>query len=71
MNSNLFHNIVNIVIAIVAALSVPEVAAVLPPELGAKLVGGLAVAKVAVNIARDGLTGLTKPQPPVLKSPRA
>lgn len=65
INTNLIHNILNIAIALVAALSVPEIANVLPPEWGVTIAGFLATAKVVLNVIRDGLTGLVKNQPPV------
>jgi len=65
MSSNLFHNILNIAIAIVAILSLPEVVAVLPPDVGLALVGIVGVLKTIINIARDGFSGLFKEQPPV------
>lgn len=65
MNTNLLHNIMNILIAVVAALSTPEVVAILPPELAVKVVGGLSVLKLGINVVRDGVSGLTKVQPPV------
>lgn len=65
MNSNLLHNILNILIALVAVLSLPEVVAVLPPEMGVVVAGVLAALKTVINIARDGFGGLFKEQPPV------
>jgi hypothetical protein len=82
MNSNLFHNISNIAIVIVAMATAGLLASgctTLPtgllecsqswidPIYTTVAVGALGVLKVVVNIARDGLTGLTKPQPPVQK----
>lgn len=65
MNTNFLHNILNIAIALVAILSLPEVVAVLPPELGVVVAGVLAALKTVINIARDGFGGLFKSQPPV------
>lgn len=65
MNSNFLHNILNIAIALVAILSLPEVTAVLPPEFGVVVAGVLAALKTVINIARDGFGGLFKEQPPV------
>lgn len=82
MNSNLFHNIVNVVmiaislgVAILTALGCTSLPtgdlecsqSVLSPSLATAIVAGLGVLKMIVNIVRDGLTGLTKPQPPVKK----
>lgn len=65
MNTNLFHNLLNIAIAIVAVLSLPEVVAVLPPELGVAIAGVIGILKTLINLFRDGPTGLFKQQPPV------
>ena len=65
MNSNLIHNILNIAIAVVAVVSLPEVMALLPPEIGLTIAGVAATAKVVINVIRDGISGLVKEQPPV------
>lgn len=80
MNSNLFHNVANILIALLAALTAGLLAAgctSLPtgalecsqswisPELTGWIIAGLALLKSIVNIARDGFGGLFKTQPPV------
>lgn len=65
MNSNLIHNLLNIAIAIVAVLSLPEVVAILPPELGIVIAGVIGVLKTVINLFRDGPIGLFKQQPPV------
>lgn len=65
MNSNAIHNVLNILIAIVAIVSLPEVMALLPPEIGLSIAGIAATAKVVINVVRDGLGGLVKSQPPV------
>jgi hypothetical protein len=80
MNTNLIHNILNILIALVSALTAFLVATgctSLPtgaldcsqswigPEWTALAATVLALVKSVINIARDGLTGLAKRQPPV------
>jgi hypothetical protein len=65
VNTNLIHNVINWAAAIVAALSIPEVVALMPPELGVKILGALAVAKTIINVMRDGFAGMFKSQPPV------
>ena len=80
MNSNLFHNILNIVIALVAALTSFLIATgctALPtgglecsaswidPKWTTIAITGLAFLKTAINIVRDGFSGLFKKQPPV------
>lgn len=65
MNSNTLHNLLNIAIAVVAIVSLPEVVALLPPELGLTIAGAAATLKLVINVIRDGIGGLVKNQPPV------
>jgi len=80
MNSNLFHNILNVVIALLAAFTAFLIATgctTLPtgtlecsqswvdPAWTAIAVTGLGVLKTVINIVRDGFGGLFKKQPPV------
>jgi len=80
MNTNLFHNILNVVIALLAAVTAFLIASgctTLPtgvlecsqswisPGLTTTIIAVLAFLKTVVNIFRDGVGGLMKPQPPV------
>lgn len=65
MNTNLIHNVLNWAIALVAVFSLPEVMALIPPDLAVKIAGSLAIIKSVINVFRDGLGGLVKNQPPV------
>jgi len=65
MNTNLIHNIINVLFVVIAALSTPELLALLPSELAVKLAGALGAIKLGMNALRDGLKGMTKIQPPV------
>jgi hypothetical protein len=80
MNSNLFHNILNVLIAVTAALTAFLLATgctTLPtgtlecseswinPTWSTIAITVMGVAKSLVNIARDGFGGLVKRQPPV------
>lgn len=82
MNSNLFHNISNIVSLVLAALTAILMASgcvTLPsgsfdcssswinPAYTTGAIAILQFLKIIVNIIRDGLGGLIKPQPPVQK----
>lgn len=83
MNSNLFHNLANIAMIVLAAATAALLAigcttletgalecsqaTMLRPELLSIAVMVLGALKVLVNVIRDGITGLTKPQPPVEK----
>jgi hypothetical protein len=66
MNTNLIHNILNVMIVIIAGLAGFDWQALgLDPALAAKIVSVLAAAKLFMNAIRDGLAGLIKKQPPV------
>lgn len=82
MNSNLFHNLANIASLILAMLTAGLMATgcvTLPtgslecsaswidPTYTTIAIGVVQALKIGVNIVRDGITGLTKPQPPVKK----
>lgn len=81
-NSNAFHNILNIVIAVLGAITAFLMATgctTLPtgalecsaswisPTYTTIAVTALAVLKTVINVFRDGVSGLAKPQPPVEK----
>jgi hypothetical protein len=80
MNTNLLHNILNVVIALLGGFTAFLLATgctTLPtgqlecsaswisPTLTSIAVLVLGVAKSIINVVRDGLAGLAKPQPPV------
>jgi len=65
MNSNLFHNILNVIMALTAVALLPEIQAILPAEIAVAVASGAATLKLIVNVLRDGVTGLAKEQPPV------
>ena len=82
-NSNLVHNLINVVIILVSAItaglsawgctSLPTgaidcSASTIPPQYSGALIALLGVLKMLINISRDGLAGLTKPQPPADKA---
>ncbi len=82
LNTNALHNMLNIVIslsgllvAILLASGCTQLAtgtlecsqSSISPKFTAYAIAGLAALKVLVNIGRDGLSGLIKPQPPVQK----
>ncbi|HEY0122399.1 MAG TPA: hypothetical protein VGC14_11675 [Rhizobium sp.] len=81
-NTNALHNVLNILITLSALLVAILLAAgctqladgtlecsqsFLGPSYTAFVVAGLGTLKIVVNIVRDGLSGLVKPQPPVIK----
>ena len=70
MNANAFHNILNFLGLLVGSLIAFDWASLgLSPEISATIASGFLLAdkiiKIAVNVARDGLGGLFKVQPPV------
>ena len=82
MNSNLFHNIANVASLVLAAgtavlmQSGCVTAATgamdcsgswINPTYTAVAIAGVQALKIVVNVVRDGIGGLTKPQPPVQK----
>jgi hypothetical protein len=72
MNFNLIHNILNFLGLIFGALLTYDWTMLgLSPEMAALVAGvvltGDKIIKLAMNIFRDGLGGLFKEQPPVVK----
>lgn len=70
MNTNAIHNILNILGAIFATLIVTDWTSLGLDASQAALVAGWVllgdkIIKLGMNITRDGLGGLMKPQPPV------
>lgn len=81
MNTNLVHNIINIVMillagatAILTALGCTTLPTgdlecsnvqFLSPTLATAILTGLGILKVLINVVRDGFKGLAKEQPPV------
>ncbi|URK88672.1 hypothetical protein LP421_16955 [Rhizobium sp. RCAM05350] len=80
MNSNLFHNILNVVIALLGVVTAVLLAtgcttlpggglecskSLISPEYTSIAIAGLGLLKTVINIVRDGPAGLVKPQPPV------
>jgi hypothetical protein len=64
-NTNTLHNLLNIAIAAIAALSAFNWEVLFSQSTALMIVGGLASIKGVINVLRDGFSGLTKPQPPV------
>jgi len=82
LNTNTIHNLLNILISL-SALFVAVLLATgcsqfgdgmlecsqsfLDPKITVFVIAVLSAVKVAINIVRDGLSGLVNPQPPVGK----
>jgi len=81
MNTNLLHNIINVVMILVAGITAVMTAmgcVTLPngelectetlfisPTVATAIVTVLGIVKMLVNVIRDGFSGLAKRQPPV------
>lgn len=65
INSNMIHNILNFLIAIVAGLAGFDFSSIVSASTAGKIVAVLAAAKLVMNALRDGLAGMVKSQPPV------
>jgi len=80
VNTNLFHNIANVTSLALAAVTAVLLASGcsqnadsmfdcsqswINPAYTTAAIAGLQVIKIIVNILRDGLDGLARPQPPV------
>lgn len=80
MNSNLLHNILNVVIALLGVVTAMLLAtgctslaggnlecskSFIDPTYTTSAIAILGVTKTLINIGRDGLAGLVKKQPPV------
>lgn len=72
MNANLFHNILNIAFLVIGVLVTFDWTVFgFDAAVTVKIVGALVLVqsllKLGINITRDRVTGLVKPQPPVAK----
>jgi len=81
MNTNLIHNIINVLMIAIAGATAVLTAmgcttlpngdlectqiAFLNPTIAAAIVTVLGVVKMLINVVRDGFAGLAKNQPPV------
>ena len=65
-NTNFAHNCINVLIVALPALEVFDWTPFFDAETSLKIVGGLGLAKIAINAIRDGVTGMVKTQPPVV-----
>lgn len=65
LNTNLVHNVLNILIAFVSASAAFDWTVLFSQETALLVVSGLASVKTVLNVLRDGFSGLFKVQPPV------
>lgn len=65
LNTNTLHNVINVAVVVIPALETFDWTPFLSDATALKIVGVLGLLKIAVNVLRDGPTGLIKQQPPV------
>ena len=65
MNTNLIHNVLNFLLAIVGGLMAFDYSAFVSASTAGTIIAILSGAKLVMNAVRDGLAGMAKPQPPV------
>lgn len=68
MNTNKLHNLINCAIIAVPALEQFDFTPFVDQGTALKIVGVLGLVKILINVYRDGVGGLTAPQPPVDRS---
>jgi hypothetical protein len=68
VNTNLIHNILNVLILIFGAMAGFDFTSLgISVALSAKLAASAAALKLVINALRDGFVGMAKPQPPVVQ----
>lgn len=65
MNTNLIHNILNFLIAVIGGLAAFDFSSIVSAPTAVKIVSALAMLKLIMNALRDGIAGMVKEQPPV------
>lgn len=65
INTNLVHNCINFLMVLVPALEQFDWSPFFSDATALRIVGVLGLAKILINVSRDGVTGLAKQQPPV------
>jgi hypothetical protein len=63
--SNAVHNILNVLLVLPAALELFDWGVFFDAETALKVTGAFALAKIIINVTRDGFIGLVAEQPPV------
>lgn len=67
LNTNTLHNIINVLVILIPALEQFDWSPFFTDAVALKIVGALGLAKILINVVRDGPTGLVRPQPPVTR----
>jgi len=65
VNTNLIHNILNFLIAVIGGLAAFDFSSIVSAPTAVKIVSALAMLKLIMNALRDGIAGMVKEQPPV------
>ena len=65
MNTNLIHNVLNFLLALVGGLMAFDFSSIVSPGTAGTIIAVLSGAKLLMNAIRDGLAGMAKSQPPV------
>lgn len=65
VNTNLIHNILNFLLALVGGLMAFDFSSVVSASTAGTIIAVLSGAKLLMNAIRDGLAGMAKAQPPV------
>lgn len=64
VNSNFIHNILNAAISILSVWALFDWSQFgIPQPLALKIIAGFGLLKLSMNAVRDGLKGMTEPQP--------
>lgn len=64
-NTNTLHNVINVAMVLVPALEQFDWTPFFDDSTALKIVGALGLAKILINLLRDGPGGMIKQQPPV------
>lgn len=65
LNTNTLHNVLNLGLAVLAGLESFNWISLFDPTTSLQIAAGIGLAKLTINIWRDGFSGLIKVQPPV------
>lgn len=65
MNTNLIHNVLNFLLALVGGLMAFDFSSIVSAPTAGTIIAVLSGLKLFMNAIRDGLAGMAKPQPPV------
>ena len=67
MNANMVHNFLNAALVVIGAIATMDLSVFLSPDVAVQVMAVLGAVKLAISGFRDGLKGMVKVQPPVIK----